>query len=290
MCALGGGRVGTAWVDSEVSLRESDVGDAMNASKFLGAVWCKLKSPLDEVRFRKMTAQYNFCGYKRIYHVHIRKTGGTSLNQSFLTLSGQDSSSLYKRLAQEPEHRLLSNDKVYVGWSIPYINGGNYYYAFSHEPLHALKLPEKTFTVTCFRDPVQRVLSHYNMLMEYQINNVAHPCMAIEGGWLGNSFEEFLERIPKEHLCNQLYMFSSRHDIMKAVESVKGLSHFFFTENFSHGVDVLNKKTGLSLGAIHTRKTSYRAEIPQRGLDTLREMLVDEYEFLRRVKEIKQDE
>jgi hypothetical protein len=128
------------------------------------------------------------------------------------------------------------------------------------------------------------------MLMGYQINNVMHPCMPIEGKWLGNSFDEFLERIPKEHLCNQLYMFSSRYDIEEAVERVKGLSHFFFTEDFAQGVDALNEKTGLRLGAIHTRKTLYKVEISQQRLDALREKLGDEYEFLGRVRELQQSE
>jgi hypothetical protein len=246
----------------------------------------RVKSALHEVRFRSVTERYHFNGYKRIYLVHIRKTGGTSLNHSFLALSGEDSELLYKRLVQEWDHRLLSNGKVYVGWNVPYINGGNYFYAFSHVPLHALQLPKETFTVTCFRDPVKRVISHYNMLMDYRINNVRHPCMPIEGKWLGDSFNEFLERIPKEHLCNQLFMFSARYDIGEALERVKGLSHVFFTEDFAHGVDVLNQKTGLQLEVIHTRKTLHKEEVPQRGLDTLREMLGEEYEFLRRVKDI----
>jgi hypothetical protein len=262
----------------------------MDLAQFIREVPHMLKSSLDEVRFRAVTNRYNLCGYKRIYLVHIRKTGGTSLNHSFLELSGEDSASLYKRLGQESDHRLLSHDKVYVGWNVRYINGGNYFYAFSHAPVHALQLPEKTFTVTCFRDPVKRVLSHYNMLMEYQANNVMHPCMTTEGKWLGSSFDEFLERIPKEHLCNQLFMFSARYDIGEALERVNGLSHFLFTENFAHGVDALNQKTGLQLRTIHTRKTAYKTEITKRGLDALRERLGEEYEFLRRVKELQEDE
>lgn len=280
-------RNGAGWLigslDSEVD------GEGMDLLQLMWIVSRRIKSSLDEVRFRAVTERYHFKGYKRIYLVHIRKTGGTSLNHSFLTLSGEDSASLYQRLGQERDHRLLSNGKVYVGWNVPYINRGNYFYAFSHVPLHALQLPEKTFTVTCFRDPVKRVISHYNMLMDYQVNNVMHPCMPVEGKWLGNSFDEFLERIPKEHLCNQLFMFSARYDIGEALERVKGLSHFFFTEDFARGVDALNQKTGLQLGAIHTRKTMHKEEIPQRGLDTLRVMLGEEYEFLRRVKEIQLD-
>lgn len=260
----------------------------MNVSQFIGRVWRKLKSPLDEVRFRAMTAQYDFGGHKRIYHVHIRKTGGTSLNQSFLKISGEDSASLYARLAQI--HRVISDDKVYVAWNVRYINQGNYFYAFSHVPLHALKLPEGTFTVTCFRDPVRRVISLYNMLMDYQVNKIAHPGMSVQGKWLGSSFDDFLRNIPKEELCNQLYMFSAQYDIEEALERVQGLSHYMFTEDFAQGVEKLNEKTGLNLGTIHIRKTEYKAEIHQRSLDALKEQVNVEYEFLHRVRGMQPDE
>jgi hypothetical protein len=128
------------------------------------------------------------------------------------------------------------------------------------------------------------------MLMEYQANNIAHPSLLVEGKWLGNSFDDFLQRIPKEHLCNQLYMFSAGYDIQEAVERVKGLSHYFFTEDFDKGVDMINGKLGLSLKATHMRKTTYKADIPQGSLEVLREMVVAEYEFLSRLKNIGRNE
>jgi len=261
----------------------------MDLGQLIGKVPRKIKSALDELKFRSITARYDMRGYKRVYLVHIRKTGGTSLNHIFLGLSGEDSASLYKRLAEEPDHRLLCKDKVYVGWNVQYINSGNYYYAFSHTPLHQFNLPEKTFTVTCFRDPVQRVISHYNMLMDFQVNKIDHPCMKVEGKWLGNSFDDFLRKIPKEHLCNQLYMFSAQYDIHEAVEKVSGLSHYFFTEDFDRGVDELSRKIGLNLKAIHIRKASYKAGIPESSIANLREMVHEENVFLNHIKNIQND-
>ncbi|MBI5007633.1 MAG: sulfotransferase family 2 domain-containing protein [Nitrosomonadales bacterium] len=236
-----------------------------------------------------MTASYDLGGYKRIYLVHIRKTGGTSLNHIFLNLQTGDSASLYENLARSPDHRIICGDKVYVGWNVRYINAGNYFYAFSHTPLHELDLPEGTFTVTCFRDPVKRVISHYNMLMNFQVNKIDHPCMAIEGKWLGNSFEDFLQRIPEEHLLNQLYMFSARFDASEALARVAGLSHYFFTEDFARGIDELNTKTGLNLKPLHIRKASFSASIPEESIEKLRGMLAREYAFLDRVRNMRKD-
>lgn len=230
-------------------------------------------------KYKKIAENYNLHGYKRIYFVHIRKTGGTSLNNMFLSLSGNDSN-LYAQLAQAPDHRLINNGLIYVGWEVKQINKGNYFYAFSHTPFHKLSLPDQTFTVTCFRDPVERVISHYKMLMDYYVSNTDHPCMEIEGKWLGNDFNDFLSKIPREHLLNQLYMFSSNFDISEAISNVQKLSHFFFIDTFSTGVEELNNKTGLSLEPIHIRKSSYQPQISENCLAKLRHMLHDEYQFL----------
>lgn len=246
------------------------------------------KAITEEKKYRKITENYNFHGYKRIYLFHIRKTGGTSLNSMFLSLSNEDSNNLYTKLGQSPDHRLSRNGLVYVGWNTKYIKKGNYFYAFSHTPFHKLSFPEKTFTVSCFRDPVKRVVSHYNMLMNFSLNKINHPCMATEGKWLGNNFVEFLSKIPKEHLLNQLYMFSPNFDITEATSNVKSLSHFFFSDSFGKGVDEINKKTGLKLRSIHIRKAKYKAQISDDSLATLRDMLHDEYRFIDGIKKLQE--
>jgi len=204
----------------------------------------------------------------------------------FLSLSGEDSSYLYSRLAQSSDHRLLSNGKIYVGWNVKYINEGSYFYAFSHTPFHRLSLPAKTFTVSCFRDPVKRVVSHYNMLMEFHVNKIDHPCMATEAKWLGNNFDDFLSKVPKEHLLNQIYMFSPNFDVSEAVSNVQKLDHIFFSNNFNKGIDELNEKIGLTLKPIHIRKAAYKPQISDDSQAALKEMLHDEYRFLDSIREL----
>jgi len=255
--------------------------------KVIKKISTRFREAAEAVKYRQIASNYVLNGYKRIYLLHIRKTGGTSLNKMFLSLSGEDSSSLYAQLANIQGHRINRNGLIYVGWNVRHINQGNYYYGFSHTPLHKLKLPERTFTVSCFRDPVKRVVSHYNMLMDFRVNNIDHPCMATEGKWLGEGFDGFLNRIPKEHLLNQLYMFSSIYNINEAVRNTQGLSHYFFTDTFDDGIYHLNRKTGLSLEPIHIRKSTYQATLSQESLTMLRNMLDDEYKFLERIREYK---
>lgn len=237
-----------------------------------------------ERRFAAASADYDLNGYRRIYLVHIRKTAGTSINRMFLSLSGEDPDFLYQALSDERSHRLISNGLGYVGWNRRHINRGHYFYAFSHTPLHRLKLPPQTFSLSCFRDPAQRVISHYRMLMEFRLNGTQHPCMATEGCWLGNSFSDFLKNIPKEHLLNQLYMFSRRLDVDEAVANVAHLSDYLFVDEFDSGISRINRRTGLRLSPVHIRKSTFQLKASESELEQLRSLVDDEYVFLDRIR------
>lgn len=251
----------------------------MNLKTLGNGLFLKVKCKTNDQKYHDVASSYNINGYKRIYLVHIRKTGGTSVNNMFLGISGR-AERLYNRLAKKSSHCIFSKGKIYVGWNNDLISRGNYFYAFSHAPWHKLDLPVGTFSFTCFRDPVNRVISHYNMLSNYLKKGIDHPCMKVEKEWLGESFEHFLNNIPKKHLCNQLYMFSEDFNIEEAVENVFSLSHYLFTERFAEGIDELNCKTGLNLMPIHIRKSTVKNNISTKNISLLKEMLEEEYIFL----------
>jgi hypothetical protein len=123
------------------------------------------------------------------------------------------------------------------------------------------------------------------MLMGLYLKNIDHPCMATEGKWLGNGFDDFLLKIPKEHLLNQLYMFSSDFNVNEAISNVQQLSHYFFSDKFDSGINELNCKTGLNLESIHIHKSNYHAEISDHDISKLRGMLHKEYMFLDDIRE-----
>ena len=232
---------------------------------------------------KKPVGRYDFAEYKRFYHFHSRKTAGTTLAKCFLSLCGQDGDSLFKQLGQQSDRPMMVNDFVFVGWNQSLIESGEYFFGFSHIPFHQIQLPPQTFTFASFRDPAARVISHYRMLKDFSTQQVKHPCFAEEGPWLGRSFSEFLERVPREHLQNQLYMFSKDYDVDEAFETIQGLDHCFCTENLSQGVKAFFEKTGIQLPARHDRKSEYKFQIGDNDRIKLRQMLHEEYELLDRI-------
>lgn len=221
-----------------------------------------------------------------IYFIHIRKTGGTSIKFSFLSQFTDKPGKAYLNICNN--RVAFVGNKCFVGdYRIPH----DFYFAYSHEPFYKVlsKLPDETFIFTCFRDPVARIISHYKMLKEYEINGIDHPCMKTEGKWLGNNFNDFINRIPKECLQNQLYMFSRNYNIEDALILVSTLDHIMFLENLSTDIKALERKLtkgkpNIKLKYIHTRKTNLRTGISKQTENKLREALNDEYKFLERVK------
>lgn len=203
----------------------------------------------------------------------------------FLTLGG-NSEQLSHQISRTETGltRILSNGLVFAGWDKNLIEKGDYFYAFSHMPFYQFVLPPQTFSFTFFRDPVKRVLSHYKMLYENKITNEDPSLASTEGSWLGNSLGDFLERLPSYHLLNQLYMFSPTANVDEALTNVHLIGNWFFTENFSLGVQRLSSELGLPLKPIHTRKSKIDPPVSNAELAWLRELLEPEYIFLNQLQ------
>ena len=121
------------------------------------------------------------------------------------------------------------------------------------------------------------------MLLDMKETGGLHPCFKTEGKWLGDSFEEFLDRIPREHLLNQLYMFSESFNIDEAIKHIRKLNHWMFLDRFQEGITRLNELTGLNLKTDHQRKSSNRYEPSPKAKAKLRKLIEPEYEMLSRL-------
>lgn len=246
----------------------------------LGVQWIRLSTLPEEWKATELV----FNKQRPIYHVHIRKTAGTTINQAFLSNTAEDASQLMKRLGQKNNHQIIIGERVFVGWNRRLIEKGQYSFAFSHTPLHQLKLPENAYTFTCFRDPVNRVISHYNMLRGYQEYNIPHAWMKAEDPWLGNSFDDFLSRIPREHLLNQLYMFSPSFDVEEALANIQKLDHILYTEQIVQGLKELESATGWTLPLTYENKSAFRIELSDSQQSQLRAMLEPEYKLFEQLR------
>ncbi len=236
----------------------------------------------EENKVRKILSNSN----RPIYHFHIRKTAGTAINFSFLM--DRDSNvvqEFYDSLAQKFNHRLVKKNKVFVGWNKSLINKGHYSYAFSHIPLHQLKLPKNTFRFTCLRDPTNRVISHYNMLMYFKKNKIKHPCMKVEGKWLGNSFNEFISNVPRKFLLNQLYMFSNKLEAEEAINNILDLDLILFTEDLENGIRSLAIKTKWELVISKQKNYGHKEEITESEMQKLEILLNDEIKMYKVIRE-----
>ena len=222
-------------------------------------------------------------GDRRVYHVHVRKTAGTSINHAFLRLAGEGDAERYAALAKLERHELDADGFRFVGWDAKLINRGNYFYAFSHLPFWQLSLPPKTYLLTCLRDPVKRVLSHYQMLSEYRDKNLSHACRATEEPWLGDSLLDFIERMPAAHLLNQLWMFSKRLDVEEALGNLRRMSRVLFNEDLASGVEVMSRDLGLPL-AVDRRGQSSPLQFDPAHVDALRSRLDPEYRLIAAVR------
>ncbi|MEM7102330.1 MAG: hypothetical protein AAF502_04290 [Bacteroidota bacterium] len=220
--------------------------------------------------------------FERIYHYQVRKTGGVSLNLSFFQLNGKEpAGELYKPFETNQPQRIFAGQKVYVGWDKEFIEQGHYFYGFSHIPMHFLQLPPNSFTFTCLRDPVNRVLAHYDMLRYLRDNNPNHPSLKNDGKWLGNSLNDFLDNCPKSHLLNQLFMFSGGFNAEEAAENVKKLNFFMYMVSFEEDLTKLGKLLNLELELFQEAPYKNREDIKESELTRLREMLEPEYVLLK---------
>jgi hypothetical protein len=202
------------------------------------------------------------------------------------TLANECGSDIYQELVHSALPRVVKNDKVFVAWSKHLINKGNYFYGFSHIPAHELDLPEDTFTFTVIRDPVKRVTSHYKMIMEYKVLGKYSGKMERESKWFVNNFSDFYSNMPRKDLLRQLYMFSKSFDVNEAYDRIINCSHFFLTENFSQGVELLSQKLEIPLKPVHARKTSNELEenIGYEDIESLKVKLKPEIELYEKLK------
>lgn len=240
-------------------------------------------------------------GYKRVYHFHVRKTAGTSLNSAFWALAGLDL-------------RAMSDKQVAEGNGLKVVRGnprlveeGDYFFANSHQPAYRLRLPPETYTITILRDPAARVISYYRYLLwarSEEADREREPFLdevLAESAFLGGgprrllarlaprrreaSFRDFLDRVPPERLLTQLHMFSERLDPSEAAEAALACSATCFTETYPADLKRIAAELQLDLREKRERSFGERVSLTDEESELLRERLAPEYAMIERVRE-----
>ena len=219
-------------------------------------------------------------GFRRAYHFHVRKTGGTSLNRSFLGLGGEDPASVHWRI-RGALHATRSNGRVYVAHDAPLLERGYYTYGWHHAPAWTLTLPPETFTITVLRDPISpRAVA---LPLPPRPRRRRRSAVSSRGGARARAaggFESFVRSTPTVDLLNQVHMFSPRLDPAEAAEAVRHCSAWFMTEDLGQGVDRLNQSLGLDLKHRWDRRSRTDDGLRVQHGDLLRTVLAPEYELL----------
>jgi len=217
--------------------------------------------------------------FDRIYHIHIRKCAGTSLNNAFMLFLRNDKK-LYEKLARKYDHHFYVNRRPIVGWNKYLLEYGCYWYGFSHIPYHSLTLPNKTFTFTFFRDPFERIVSHYNMINELIKINPNHPALKKEKVWVEGGFTSFLKNIPREDRENQLFMFDSNFNIDNAISAANGVDYVGNVKTIQHQfIPFLSSELQIDLPYTPLRISQMKYQPTEKEEYLGKTMLKREYEF-----------
>lgn len=188
-------------------------------------------------------------GIDRVYHYHIRKSAGTSINSAFWDLGDYS----FKTVGREPI--LIGKGKVFVRYHSSLINEGNYFYASSHFPQWQIKLKPNTFTFTILRDPYERLVSLYKYYCwvsqvddetGFKLDST-FQILKNQKELLNKSFIDFIDALSNKYLFNQLYMFSEKLNINEALENIKRVDKIYFKDNFYEAINNLNENLNLNL-------------------------------------------
>lgn len=245
--------------------------------------------------------------YHRIYHLHIRKTAGTSLNTALARIGDLGEERRLRGRGRLVLKGLAPNAPghvVAVRHDPDLLNAGHYHLGYSHQALWQLSLPPSTFRLTVLRDPVRRLTSYYRYLLWTRRESRRNPerLKRLEPSWrdllieaeaMGEVGRESIvtlaETAPPRHASTQLWMFSKALDPLEAARKALTCHAILRTESFGNDVRQLADRLGLPIQPCRERAYD-TASLPAPTADELahiRTRLAPEYEMLDHVDRLR---
>lgn len=228
--------------------------------------------------------------YGRIYHVHIRKTAGTSVNAAFLGCKGHDQKDTFLRLHESRPHAVNLGGFVVAGWDNDLIRSSYFHYAFSHIPLPNLAFGNDVFKFTIIRDPFERYMSYFKMLRDYLYTghwsqtgkphaDLARESCAANLGPIG-----CLAAANAPHVLSHLYMFSPNFDLTEGVENASRLNAIYDSKHLTVCVDDMMQRFGVNLALRNHNRSITDVEVNVGEKDAILAALKPEYDFIDRLR------
>jgi len=188
-------------------------------------------------------------GIDRVYHLHIRKSAGTSINSAFWALDGFTLDTVRR------EPIVIGKKHSFVRYSDVLIEKGDYLFASAHFAQWELNLKPNTFTFTIFRDPYKRLVSLYKYYcwvsqVDDETGYKLDPSFFVlkeQTHLLNKNFKDFIDNLNDKYLSNQLFMFSKTINKQEALLNLKKADRIYFQDNFDKAIIDLNKTLNLNL-------------------------------------------
>lgn len=242
-----------------------------------------------------------------VYHYHLMKTGGTSLNHAFCAEAfapghaalrrldddvgeSDPGRAVYRAVLRSPGGRLTLDRHVLVGFHKETIERGGFTFAFSHVPHHQLALPPGCLTVTVLRDPLDRIVSRFNHWYSlWRRGRLGHYQREDMAPLIEKGFGAFLDAAEPDELAHQLHFYSAEGDPFEALERLRRVDVVLFTDRLGAGLEILNRRIGaaIRLPASPAKQAQERAPIAPHELDRARALLDAEFRFIGAVQTLR---
>ncbi|NJB66838.1 hypothetical protein GGQ74_000478 [Desulfobaculum xiamenense] len=221
--------------------------------------------------------------YERYYYCHIRKCAGAAINRIFLNAIDNESGFMFGDVGRG--NVVYYKGLVFAGETRDFIENGRFLYASSLSPFHEMRIPDRTFIFSTFRDPAARILSLYRTLLRQRDLPEKNDDSSAECQWLGDSFMDFLDTIPQRELMRQLYMFSPSFDVGEAYNCIRRLGAYFFVEDMDCSLRMLSSLFNVPLCNTTVNHGCNTIALSPPEAVRLRTMLKDEYRLVRRLRQ-----